>query len=133
MRIRITACLALLVSTAVAQVNYQQQYSNGKLLFRNGKYNLAMETFKSLITYDQRNPFTEYASYYYALSAYNQGYGSVAKDMFSQIKKLYPNWDQIDEVNLWLARSILRIRTISRAFACWRKSKITEFIRRVLR
>lgn len=101
----ITLCLALLLSVpVVAQVNYQQQYANAKALFREGKYNLAMEGFKSLIPYDKNNPFTEYASFYYAVSAYNQGYKSVAKDMFLQIKQLYPAWDQLDEVNLWLAR-----------------------------
>ncbi|MDL5045086.1 hypothetical protein QQ054_03395 [Oscillatoria amoena NRMC-F 0135] len=87
-----------------AQVNYQQQYANARTLFREGKYNLAMESFKPLIQYDAANPFSEYASYFYALSAYRQGYRSVAKDMFNQIKTLYPNWDQLDEVNLWLAK-----------------------------
>lgn len=85
-----------------AQTDYKQQYFNGKNLFREGKYNLAMETFKPLVSYDANNPFSEYASFYYALSAYNQGYLAVAKDMFNQIKKLYPNWNKMDEVNLWL-------------------------------
>lgn len=87
-----------------AQVNYQQQYVNAKNLFHEGKYNLAMESFKSLIAYDKNNPFSEYASFYYGLSAYHQGYKSVAKDMFSQIRQLYPTWDQLDEVNLWVAK-----------------------------
>lgn len=104
MIIRITACLAFIISTAVAQVNYQQQYANAKALFREGKYNLAMESFKPLIAYDKNNPFSEYASYYYAVGAYRQGYKSVARDMFNQIRQLYPTWDQLDEVNLWLAR-----------------------------
>lgn len=91
-------------NVVVAQVNYQQQYTRAKTLFKEGKYNLAMELFKGLIQYDANNPFSEYASFYYALSAYHQGYKSVARDMFSQIKTLYPNWDQQDEVNLWLAR-----------------------------
>ncbi|MCK6618811.1 MAG: hypothetical protein L6Q51_14325 [Cyclobacteriaceae bacterium] len=87
-----------------AQVNYQQQYASAKALFKEGRYNLAMESFKPLIQYDANNPFSEYASFFYALSAYQQGYRSVAKDMLIQVRTLYPNWDQMDEVNLWLAK-----------------------------
>jgi hypothetical protein len=96
--------LTIVVSCVNAQVNYQQQYAIAKTLFKDGKYNLAMESFKPLIAYDRNNPFSEYASFYYAVSAYNQGYQSVARDMFIQIKQLYPTWDQLDEVNLWLAK-----------------------------
>jgi hypothetical protein len=91
------------MNLAVAQGNYQQQYTNAKTLFREGKYNLAMEAFKGLIVYDKENPFSEYASYYYAVCAYRQNYPAVARDMFVQLKKLYPAWRQLDEVNLWLA------------------------------
>ncbi|MCU0357176.1 MAG: ABC transporter substrate-binding protein [Cyclobacteriaceae bacterium] len=92
------------LSGAIAQGNFQQQYANAKGLFREGKYNLAMESFKPLIAYDRNNPFSEHAAYYYAISAYRQGYRSVAKDMFTQIRQLYPTWDQLPEVNLWLAQ-----------------------------
>lgn len=87
-----------------AQVDYPRQYQNAKELFRQGKYNLAMETFKPLIAYDQKNQYSPYASYYYALAAYRQGYLAVAKDMFLQIKSVHPKWDKLDEVNLWLAK-----------------------------
>lgn len=97
-------CHSALINELTAQVDYQQQYRNAKVLYREGKYNLAMESFKALIPYDNSNPFSEYASFYYAISAYHQGYKSVAKDMFSQIKQLYPTWEQIDEVNLWLGK-----------------------------
>ena len=96
--------LATIVNLVSAQVNYQQQYTNAKALYKEGKYNLAMESFKPLVAYDKSNPFPEYASFYYAISAYHQGYKSVAKDMLMQIKQLYPTWDQLDEVNLWLAK-----------------------------
>ncbi len=100
----IVNCQLSIVNVVNAQVNYQQQYSNAKSLFKEGRYNLAMESFKSLIAYDKENPFSEYASFYYALSAYQQGYKSVAKDMLLQIRQLYPTWDQLDEVSLWLAK-----------------------------
>jgi ABC-type branched-subunit amino acid transport system substrate-binding protein len=89
---------------SVAQIDYNKQYFNGKDLFRQGKYALAMETFKPLLTYDSKNPFREYASFFYALSAYRQGYRVVAKDMFNQIKTQNPGWDKISEVNFWLGK-----------------------------
>jgi hypothetical protein len=91
-------------NSSYAQVNYQSQYTTAKSFFKDAKYNLAMEAFKPLIPYDQSNSFSEYSSFYYALSAYHQGYGAVAKDMLTQIKSLYPTWDKMDEVNFWLAK-----------------------------
>ena len=90
-----------------AQVDYLKQYQNAKDFFRQGKYNLAMESFKPLIAYDQKNPYSAYASFYYALAAYKQGYNAVAKDMLAQVKSVHPKWDKMDEVNLWLAKIYL--------------------------
>lgn len=91
-----------------AQVDYPRQYQNAKELFRQGKYSLAMESFKPLIAYDQKNQFSPYASFYYALAAYRQGYLAVAKDMFLQIRSVHSKWDKLDEVNLWLAKIYLQ-------------------------
>src|SRR5690606_4262900 len=56
-----------------------------------------------LIAYDQKNQYSAYASFYYALAAYKQGYTAVAKDMLLQIKSVHSKWDKMEEVNLWLA------------------------------
>lgn len=90
--------------TSSAQTDFGRQYQNAKELFREGKYNLALEAFKPLIPYDEANPYSAYASFYYALSAYKQGYLAVAKDMLLQIKKVHPKWDKLDEVNVWLSK-----------------------------
>lgn len=95
--------LALVVFTASAQ-DYKRQYRTAKDLFAEGKYSEAMVAFKTLTVYDKDNPYTEYASYYYAMSAYRLGYLSVAKEMLLQIKKLYPKWNQLDEVNYVLCK-----------------------------
>lgn len=101
----IVNCQLLNVTCAIAQTtSYDQQYTISKKLFTEGKYNLAMESFKKLIPYDANNPYREYASFYYAVSAYHQNFKAVSKDMFGQIKTLYPTWDKTDEVNLWLAK-----------------------------
>ena len=100
----VAVLLMLLVISASAQIDYSREYQNGKDLFRQGKYNLAMETFKPLIPYDQQNQYSPYASFYYALAAYKQGYAAVAKDMLLQIRSVHPKWDKMQEVDLWLAK-----------------------------
>lgn len=91
-------------TTSLFAQDFKRQYKHAKELFDDKKYNLAMEAFKPLIVYDQANPYPEYASYFYSLSALEQGYNSIAKDMLLQTKKLYPTWDQMDEVHFWLAK-----------------------------
>ena len=97
------AILSLQISS-YGQIDYGKQFSNAKSLFRDGKYNLAMETFKPLMTADRSNQYSEYATFYYALSAYNLGYKSLGKTNFNQIKTLHPTWDKMDEVNFWIGK-----------------------------
>src|ERR1041384_512651 len=89
----------VLCFSAFAQQDLKRQYKHARMLFDNREYNLAMEAFKPLIVYDKDNPSVEYSSFYYAVSAYNLNYKSVAKDMLLQIRDLYPTWDQQQEVN----------------------------------
>jgi len=84
--------------------DHKRQYRTAKEFFNDERYNLAMEAFKPLTVYDKSNIYVEYASFYYALSAYHQKFNSVARDMLLQVKKLYPDWDQQPEVNYWLAK-----------------------------
>lgn len=95
--------LAIGLITADAQ-DLKRQYRHARQLFDSKDYGLAMEAFKPLIVYDKDNPSPEYSSFYYAVSANELGYRAVAKDMFLQIRNLYPNWDQLPEVNYWLAK-----------------------------
>ena len=99
----ITSCFLVSASlVARGQVDYAKQYQNAKDFFRQGQYNLAMESFKPLVAYDQKNQYSPYASFYYALAAYKQGYQAVARDMLLQIKSVHAQWDKMEEVNLWL-------------------------------
>lgn len=95
--------LVLMVFTSSAQ-DYKRQYRQAKDLFASGEYSDAMIAFKALTVYDKDNTFSEYASFYYAMSAYRLGYLSVSKDRLLQIKSLYPKWDQMDEVNYLLSK-----------------------------
>lgn len=94
----------LLTSVSVQAQDFKRQYKNAKDLFDEKSYSLAMESFKPLIIYDVNNPYSEYAAFFYSLSAYYLGYTAVAKDNLFQLKKLHPDWDQMDDVNYWLAK-----------------------------
>lgn len=96
--------LSLITSYVFAQssVSYKQEYEHGKQLYQQGKYALCMEVMQKVIPYDQANPYSTYASFYYALAAYKQSYFVVAKNMLVQIEKLNPQWSNIQEVYFWL-------------------------------
>lgn len=95
---------ALVIGLNAEGQDLKRQYKHARMLFDNRDYALAMEAFKPLIVYDKDNPSVEYSSFYYGVCSYELGYKAVAKDMFLQIRNLYPNWDQMPEVNYWLAR-----------------------------
>src|SRR5258706_15167867 len=98
------AVMLLLLSTTSFAQNFRHQYRDAMDYFEKGDYTRSMDGFKLLIEYDQDNPYSQYASYYYGLSATQLGFATVAKDILLQIRKLYPGWDQIDEVNFLLAK-----------------------------
>lgn len=95
---------------AHGQIDYSKQYANGKALYRDGKYALAMETFKPLTVYDKNNQYSAYGSFYYALAAYHQRFNAVAKDMLMQIRSQHPQWDKTNEVNFWLAKILFETK-----------------------
>ncbi len=124
-------CLVFVSRSTFAQVDYNKQYFNAKALFREGKYNLAMESFKPLIQYDSKNNYSAYASFYYALSAYNQGFKAVAKTSLNQLKATHPTWNKMDEVNFWMGKILLDDRDYFQAlkvFATVQDKKIQQDI-----
>lgn len=106
-------------ASAWAQIDYHRQYLNAKTLYSGGKYNLAMESFKPLIAYDKNNPYSQYASFYYALAAYNQGFKPLARTSLNEIKKLSPTWDKMDEVNFWLGKINMEDRDYFQGLKVW--------------
>ncbi len=98
------AVLLLMASLPLCGQDFKKQYKHARDFFKEGKYNMALEAFKPLMVYDKDNPYIEYASFFYAQSALHLNYHAVARDMLLQIKRLYPDWDQINEVNYWLAK-----------------------------
>jgi ABC-type branched-subunit amino acid transport system substrate-binding protein len=102
-------CTLVLVITAGAFLNtasaqdYRNKFLNGKALYKEGRYALAMEALKPATADDPANTYDEYASFYFALSAYEGGKKDVAKSMFQQIIQRYPTWNKVNEARYWLA------------------------------
>ena len=108
--------LAILLGLPMLSFSQEQQkYLNGKELFKAGRYSLAMETFRELTNPEVPNGFNEYASFYYALSAYHDGQLFIARDMFLQIESRYYQWRKMDEVDLWLTKIYFELDDFSRA------------------
>lgn len=95
--------LILLLSTTLNAQDFKRDYKIAKDFYLEEKFNFSMDAFRSLMVYDKDNPYVEYAMFYYALSAYHQNYFSVTKEALLQIKNQYPDWNQIGEVDYWLA------------------------------
>lgn len=106
--------------TAHGQSDFRQQYVSAKNLFLDGEYALAMEKFKPVIPYDASNPYSQYASFYYSIAAYRQGYFAVARDMLTQIKKVDPAWDKMEEVNFWLGTIHMDNREYFQGLNLWK-------------
>jgi tetratricopeptide (TPR) repeat protein len=103
--------------------DFKKQFKQAKDYFADGNYSKAMDAFRPLTIYDRDNPYPEYASYYYALSAQRLGFNTIAKEMFLQIKTIYPQWDQLDEVNFWLFKIYLDQREYFHALALAKQIK----------
>ncbi len=113
--------------SAVTAQDFKKQYRKAKELFTDGNYSAALDAFKPLGVYDKNNPYPEYASFYYALSAQRLGFTTLAKESFSQIKKIYPQWDKLDEVNYWLAKIYFEQHEYFHAFLLAKEINSTSF------
>ncbi len=104
MRLLVFNFLIIATFSGVAQSS-QGEYLEAKRQFGLGGYKVAMQSFQEL-TNDQI--FGEYASFYYALSAFRLHRHQVALDMWKQIRVKYPDWDKNEEVNFWIAYTSLK-------------------------
>lgn len=105
-RLRVRSFLLILflaIGASAFSQDFKKQFNKAKDQFNKGNYSAAMDGFNGLIVYDKNNPYSEYASFYYALSAQRLGFTTLAKNQLSAIRKTYPTWVQLNEVNLWLA------------------------------
>lgn len=92
----------------LAQQSAKQDYVHGKEMYQQGRYEMAMEILKPLTLAGNKNVYTPYASYYYSLSAFNQGYYYLGEEMLKKLISDYPEWENIDEAKLWLVKIYIR-------------------------
>lgn len=110
---------------AWAQTNYNERYERGKDYFKNKIYDLALEEFKIVSKVDTRNPYAAHASFYYALSKYYLGEIAESRAMLLQIKDRFDDWDQLPEVDYWLAMIAFEQHNIESAFT--HLSKLNDY------
>lgn len=94
----------LTTSVVVFGQSRQTEYLEAKRQFNLGNYSAAKSAFSSL---SEDKFFGTYSSFYYALSAFKQEEVKEATDMWKQVLFKYPDWNQVDEVNYWLANAYL--------------------------
>lgn len=90
-----------------AQSNYQSDYLSGKNYFKAGEYQRAQNHFKKLLDINENNPFYLYATYFYALSAYETGDVELGMEALRGIMATHPEWDKIEEVKVWYGKMLL--------------------------
>jgi ABC-type branched-subunit amino acid transport system substrate-binding protein len=96
---------------------YQERYERGKQQYEQGNYTAAIEAFRSLSRTEANNPYTTYASFFFALSAFQQQDYALAKNMLLQIKSKYPKWNKMGEVDYWLANTYFELGDYASAMA----------------
>src|SRR5258707_2027024 len=84
----------LICATGFSQ-DFKKQFKQAKELFADEKYSAAMDAFRPLTIYDKANPYPEYASFYYALSAQKLSFNTGAKEMCLQTENIYPESDRL--------------------------------------
>jgi hypothetical protein len=96
----IVSCFSLSLSAQ----SIRAVFDEAKSLMDQEQYALASGKFEQVRNAPQENELTQYATYYQAVSAYHSGDPKMAKALFLQVERKYPDWTQKDELNFWLAK-----------------------------
>jgi len=126
-RILLIAIFTLSSFTAAFGQNIKQLFDEGKALFDQESYALAFGKFEPLTALTQDNDMVKYASFYYAVSAYQTGDKVTAKNAFKQIQTKYPDWRIENELNYWLGLIAVEQGQVSDAFDYFALVKDTTF------
>lgn len=114
----------------VESIDFQSQYLQGKELFKNGKYEPAMEVLLPLTKQAPGNNFVEYAHYFYALAAFKSNKMTDSYQMLLQLTSKYPQWNNIDEAYYLAANVAFELKKYRYGlnFLKERSSKLSEDI-----
>jgi hypothetical protein len=114
--IRVLIFLSICFFSSLTAQDFAKQFRDAKDLFATKKYSQSMTAFKPLMVYSAGNIYSEYAAFYYAVSAYHLNYKTVARQGFQNILSAYGNWPQLDEVRYWLAKIYFEEKEYFQAF-----------------
>ncbi len=96
----------LSVQVGFAQTNYQANFQKAKTQIELGNYEEAMDLLRPVLGATSSNPYASYATYFFALSAYEDGKYELAKTTLRPL--LVPGkFDKIDEANYLMAHIYL--------------------------
>ena len=102
-------CLLFWAASAQAQ-DHQTNFTFGKELFREGRYELAMQSFKKVMMPAPDNPYAPYAAFYNALSAYKLGQSENSRNLFLELTQRFPNWESWTKPTTgWLPGTLSKI------------------------
>lgn len=96
--------LSITVNAQKASSDFESKYNTAKQLLDQGKYGLAMQSYKSLLANSKQNELVPFAQFYLGNAAYYDGNISYAKDVFLQLTVKYSDWSKIDAAYLWLSQ-----------------------------
>ncbi|WP_138476290.1 ABC transporter substrate-binding protein [Dyadobacter bucti] len=106
---RVIFLLMFTVYTCSANLSYGQnnvqaadRYKSALNDYKQGKYAAAMEKLSPLTSVNATSPYSAYAHYYYALSAYQLKRFKESKQMLLQLQSRVPGWNKIADVHYLL-------------------------------
>jgi len=94
----------LSVNAQRASKQFESTYKGTKQLLDQGKFGLAMQSFKNLLAKGESNELVPYTLFYLGNAAYQNGDKEYAKNVFLELTVKYPNWDKMDAAYVWLSR-----------------------------
>lgn len=115
-RLFLVAILLIISQSQGFSQDIKALFDEGKKLFDQEEYALALGKFAPLTSVDQSNDLVKYSSYYYAIAAHKSGDNTTAKNMFKQVLQKYPDWEVMEDVNYWLGYLAAQENDVQSAF-----------------
>ena len=104
--------ILLFVSSNIYSQSDYSKYMQVKKLFLQERYE---EVKNSNISLSSNSEFLPYFNFYISVSLYKTGNLKESLDSFNELKKKYPNWPQIQDINYWIVKILVEIDNLTDA------------------
>jgi len=116
------------VNSSLAQkVTYDSRFKTGVEDIKLGRFAHSMEMLLPLTSTTIATSYSEYAHYYYALSAYQSKKYKESRQMLLQLVNRFPNWNKINDVNYLLGANSLATNQWRESAQYFQKIKDSSF------